>query len=923
MTPTSTPTRQGRPDTLPRDDQSSRRNVGAGIAAVIGSLLLLIGVPIALVLLVGNPLPTTPPSRDWLTATIDGELVINVLAVLVWLVWVHFVVCFLSEWRAIRRGRMPDHVVLGGGSQLIARRLVAGVLMLSGGLGLAHGLASAAADAGPVNATETTSAVTAGQVDRNLAGPAAIEAQVEATPAAVQGTKHYEVVPPQGRHHDTMWDISERLLGDPMRYREIYELNKNRMQPDGRRITDADLIRPGYQLLLPADAKGPGVLTTPPPSSHLTAGDPSGAGLVAQGRVDAGATAGTTRAGGTTTQLAAPDQGSDAPASRIEWLLLGGGLILAGALRAITAQRGPFGEPDGAAGELAAAAAVRRAEFLDLALRGLSESRAAQSEPMPDLQFVYVNDEQVVLHVMGAATAPESPWTVGEDGRSWSLRQDDLAQPGTGATAPYPSLVNVATTHGFDILVDLELAPGLVAIGGDTGVARDVAMAMALDLTTHAWSDSLEVAMVGFGEHLADLDTGRARTVDNLDELLAEVDATQAAQGSVLAQLGVHGVLQGRQHGAASDCSPLVVFLSGSPSAEQAQRLSRLTTGGRTSFSVVCVGDSPSARWRFVVDAAGHFESTAIGVSGEARRLNREAQRQLRELLEQAVAGRVAADEVFENTSPAAFAADAAPALALMSGASVVSDVTSAPVAVRLLGPVRVDGPGQVEEARRGLLTELVVMAALHPEGVHPAVLRSSLWPRGVEDDVVEARISDAQAWLGTDDDGRPRLVVDDDGRVRVAASVANDYAVLVQAAQAGGQGGSEIEGLLHALTLGTGEVFSGAGRGYSWLTFAREARQGRLLTASVARRAADLAVAAGRFDVAAGALAKGLVMVPTCEALWRTLLRLQAQHAPAEVEGTINQMYSALQGHGVKHEPETEALVIELAPGRERVRGA
>jgi hypothetical protein len=843
----------------------------------------------------------------------------------VWVVWLHFVVCFLSEWRAIRKGRMPDHVVLGGGSQLVARRLVVGILMLSGGLSLAHGLTTAGVpDPGALNPVDTMSAITASHGDLDRSAAAAREASEQATPdLAGAGAKHYEVVPPQGRHHDTMWDISHRLLGDPMRYKEIYALNKNRMQPDGRRLTDADLIRPGWQLLLPADAKGPGVRSTPPPSSHLTPAGRSDGQVGTTSSFDTGAAVTAARTGGGATQVASPGQGSDASSSPIEWLLLGGGLILAGALRALTAQRGPFGEPDEAAAELAAAAAVRRAEFLDLALRGLSEARSAQAEPMPDLQFVYVNDEQVVLHLIGTVTAPEAPWTVAEGGRSWSLRSDDLAAPGAGVAAPYPSLVNVATTHGFDILVDLELAPGLVAIGGDTSVARDVAMAMALDLTTHTWSDALEVAMVGFGDHLADLDTGRARKVTDLDELLAEIGHDQAVQGSVLAELGVEGVLQGRQQGATGACTPLVVFLSGSPSAEQAQRLSKLTSGGRTSFSVVCVGDSPSARWRFVVDAAGHFESTAIGVSGEARRLNREAQRQLREMLEQAVAARVAAAELFENSSPAAIAAESAAADALAAGAPVVDDVASATASVRLLGPVRVEAPGEVDAARRGLLTELVVMAALHPEGVHPAVLRSSLWPRGVEDDVVEARISDARAWLGTDDQGRPRLVVDPDGRILVSHEVANDYSVLVRAAQARGGNHSEIEGLLHALNLGSGEVFSGEGRGYSWLTFAREARQCRLLTASVARRAADLAVAAGRFDVAAGALCKGLVMVPTCEALWRTLLRLQAQHAPDEIEGTITEMYSTLQGHGVRHEPETEALVVELSPGRERVRGA
>jgi len=114
MTDTKTPPRP-RVVKLPSRGGATRHRVAKGFLALTGALALLVGVPVALVLLVGNPLPTTAPSRDWLTAEVTAELVINVLAVLVWVVWVHFLVCFLTEWRAVRAGRMPDRVLLGGG----------------------------------------------------------------------------------------------------------------------------------------------------------------------------------------------------------------------------------------------------------------------------------------------------------------------------------------------------------------------------------------------------------------------------------------------------------------------------------------------------------------------------------------------------------------------------------------------------------------------------------------------------------------------------------------------------------------------------------------------------------------------------------------------------------------------------------------
>ena len=53
---------------------------------------------------------------------------------------------------------------------------------------------------------------------------------------------------------DTLWDIAEHHLGDPLRYTEIRDLNLGRTQPDGRQLRDADWILPGWVLLLPADA---------------------------------------------------------------------------------------------------------------------------------------------------------------------------------------------------------------------------------------------------------------------------------------------------------------------------------------------------------------------------------------------------------------------------------------------------------------------------------------------------------------------------------------------------------------------------------------------------------------------------------------------------------------------------------------------
>lgn len=46
------------------------------------------------------------------------------------------------------------------------------------------------------------------------------------------------------KRYDTLWDIAARELGDPNRWREIYELNKGK-------ISDPNLIRENWELVLP------------------------------------------------------------------------------------------------------------------------------------------------------------------------------------------------------------------------------------------------------------------------------------------------------------------------------------------------------------------------------------------------------------------------------------------------------------------------------------------------------------------------------------------------------------------------------------------------------------------------------------------------------------------------------------------------
>src|SRR5580692_7890179 len=202
-------------------------DVLAGIAAVVLLLALTIGVPIALVTVVGLPLPHTMPKLSALTSQLDITAILRILSVIIWLAWVQLVWCVLVEIKAaVSHAEARPRVPLAGATQSAAHRLVTAALLLF-----------------------TVAA-----------------AQVQHT--APNSDKMYLVKPPVGRFHESLWEIAQNHLGDGRRYREIYELNKDRVQPDGSKLTIASLIRPGWVLLMPKDADGPGIEAVTP---HMAA----------------------------------------------------------------------------------------------------------------------------------------------------------------------------------------------------------------------------------------------------------------------------------------------------------------------------------------------------------------------------------------------------------------------------------------------------------------------------------------------------------------------------------------------------------------------------------------------------------------------------------------------------------------------------
>ena len=95
---------------------------------------------------------------------------------------------------------------------------------------------------------------------------------------------------------------------------------------------------------------------------------------------------------------------------------------------------------------------------------------------------------------------------------------------------------------GAVLLLDLESYDGVVSLGGDPGVARGVAMSLAVETATHPWADAPVVTLVGFADDVAGIgnvravsDIGRAlEALDNVERSLARGRVAGFAGGSAV-----------------------------------------------------------------------------------------------------------------------------------------------------------------------------------------------------------------------------------------------------------------------------------------------------------------------------------------------------------------------------------------------------
>ncbi|HRE00954.1 MAG TPA: LysM peptidoglycan-binding domain-containing protein, partial [Ilumatobacteraceae bacterium] len=220
--------------------------------ALVVSLAFVVGVPVLLVRYGEWPITSTPTidqARDLVDTVVSDTMVFGVLTVAAWIVWAGFTASLLVESVAAIRGGQAPHLSFAGPLQRSARVLVAAIVLA---VSLSHNHPAAlAAGRASSPAPLPQRAVVAAQVTEPTHVPRGFHTPENAGAADAVPNASTPAGAVTVHRGDSAWGLAEQHLGDGMRWRELWELNRDRPQPDGRTWSNPQLIQAGWQILLP------------------------------------------------------------------------------------------------------------------------------------------------------------------------------------------------------------------------------------------------------------------------------------------------------------------------------------------------------------------------------------------------------------------------------------------------------------------------------------------------------------------------------------------------------------------------------------------------------------------------------------------------------------------------------------------------
>jgi LysM repeat protein len=238
----------------------------AAVGRAVGALLTLagwlLGIPAALVIFAGWPVPHRVPSGAEILDTLakpdllTQDTVVPLAVGLMWLIWAVAVVYTTYILTTVARLRVPRIP-----APLVFQRVITGLVGSITVTATAHpALAAVSAVTAPAPDIPNQTATDPGEAPASR-GAASRD---ERTADAPRPTRHRVI------RGDTLWDIAEDSLGDPYRWDDIYDANRGRRQPDGRALRDPDLIQPGWTLTIPSSTTAKPSTEPPPRPAEAT-----------------------------------------------------------------------------------------------------------------------------------------------------------------------------------------------------------------------------------------------------------------------------------------------------------------------------------------------------------------------------------------------------------------------------------------------------------------------------------------------------------------------------------------------------------------------------------------------------------------------------------------------------------------------------
>jgi len=937
-----------------------------GLCALGLLAALAAGIPWALWHFIGWPLPHHVPSLAQLGHALDqrgipDQALIDALAVVVWLTWAVLVASIAVEVPAALAGRRAPRLPLAGIFQPVTGRLVAAVIVATlsfaprpaqvTALGSLGGGLSTLSGRQPV-ATLVLTGATQPLSATSKPATTALATTGDAT-ASTNLSRTYVV-----QRGDTLWGIAERQLGDPLDWSEIYQLNEGRAQPDGRALTDPHWIYPGWTLVLPPTALrlagGHGAGDTSVPARHpsvptsttspMRGNGTRGAGSrVRIGPVSAPASSSTTstEARHETPSSSAPGRTSEskrsgdaegsaqtataptrAPIAPIGFGLLGAGLLgVLVRLRRVQQRHRRFGRriplPTGDLAQVEQALAASRDPdapwFVDRALRLLTRL-LRDASLVPAILGAVLRAETLEFILDGEAAAP-APFINAAPDR-WLLARDDettriALADAKDALAALPCLVTIGADAEGVVLLNLD-AGGRVALDGDPVVATELATAIALELASAPWNETLELIDIGVGTE--QVGRGRCTTASSIDEVLPLLRAhlkfvrSEHIDGGTMAPSLV--ATEPRTHLALISTCPI------SP-AEQADLTTEIGDPGHVGIAIVAPGSLQEASWRLVATADGQLEVPPLSRHVQAQRVSTTHLAGIAALL--GLAAR--RGDVARDTPPYATIASTGspltgevpklevPTTVLLKGESVAPRAQETPlptVEVGVLGPFEIRGIAAAPQ--RSKATELIAWLVLHNRHGSTDEVATALWPMGASEGSRHNVIWDARRALGEDADGSSLLV--SEGGLKLSPLVTSDWAHFRELA-----GCDDRDMRVAALSLVRGKPFGDVD--WPWSTVEGLAATMEAEVCDLASAIGEQAMLDGDASLATHAAEQGILASPYDERLYRLLMRASdALGNPAGIRSAMGRLAAVLEDDVEPLEsvhPETRALYEAL----------